>query len=662
MKTSVLFAAIVGIFCPLLLNAQTVQHPLDPLSWQEYWALLETLQEAERLNGETQFAYVNLREPAKDVVLAWEEGQPIPRSAFGVVVQGEETYEVVVDLNARTISSWEELEGMHHNWLGSEFGGVNPIVKSDERFIEAMRLRGIDDLTFVDCVGLPPGYYDTDYINRGRVAFVTCDDARTVRNTWTRKIEGVTVIVDMDKREVVHLEDEGVVPMPSVSADYDQGSLGEPRDVPGPLNISQPLGPGFEIEGHTVSWQKWQFHVKPDMRVGMVVSQVSYDDDGDSRPVLYQGHLSEIFVPYMDPAFGWFLRNFLDAGEVFGGGLTAPLMKGLDCPDNAVYMDALFPNGAGRPRTAHNTICLFERKTGDMSWRHWSGSEGASESRVKRDLVVRTAAVLGNYDYVFDWIFQQNGSIQVAVGATGIAETKMVAEENALAETFDGSGGTRSTVNGRPDAYGRFVDPQIVAVNHDHYFNFRLDLDVDGQANALQIDRLKTQTLHPDHPRRSVWVSEPERVRQESDAKLNINLETPALWRVVSTSKTNHVGYPTSYQLMPGKNANTLLSEDDYPRRRAGFINHHLWATPYRVDERFAAGDYPVLSRQGYGLPVWTSENRSIADTDIVLWYTVGMHHMVRAEDWPLMPVLWHTFELRPFDFFNRNPAMDLPK
>jgi primary-amine oxidase len=134
------------------------------------------------------------------------------------------------------------------------------------------------------------------------------------------------------------------------------------------------------------------------------------------------------------------------------------------------------------------------------------------------------------------------------------------------------------------------------------------------------------------------------------------------MWRVISSDRTNHVGYPTSYELMPGKNTNALFSEDDYPRRRAGFIDHHLWVTPYSANERYAAGDYPTLSKPGYGLPAWTSENRSIEDTDIVLWHTVGMHHMVRAEDWPVMPVLWHSFELRPFDFFDRNPALDLPR
>ncbi len=151
-------------------------------------------------------------------------------------------------------------------------------------------------------------------------------------------------------------------------------------------------------------------------------------------------------------------------------------------------------------------------------------------------------------------------------------------------------------------------------------------------------------------------------VRQGSDAKLNIELAKPTLWRMVSTTRKNKVGYPTSYQLMPGRTTETLLSEDDYPRRRARFIEHHLWVTPFNAAERFPAGDYPTLSTPDQGLPEWTQNDRGIDNTDIVLWHTIGMHHLVRAEDWPVMPVMWHSFELRPFDFFDANPAMDLPE
>jgi primary-amine oxidase len=425
--------------------------------------------------------------------------------------------------------------------------------------------------------------------------------------------------------------------------------------------VSQPMGAGFKLEGNEVAWQNWSFHVRVDPRVGVVVSTVRWREGDRSRPLLYEGHLSEIFVPYMDPELPWYSNNFLDAGEFssLNGGLAQPLLAGVDCPEHAVFFDQISTGANGRPGTIERAACLFERVPGDPAWRH---REQGVEGRPKRDLVVRFAAVLGNYDYVFDWIFQQDGTIRVAVGSTGIAETKAVTAARAVAAGTNGGNGGSGHAAERPDAYGRFVAPNIVAVNHDHYFNFRLDLDVGGTANSLEVDRLKQVLLPKDHPRRSLWVVEPSVARTESDGRLHHDLAKPALWRVVNPSQSNAQGYPVGVEIHGGSNAQTLLSADDWPRRRAGFIDHHLWVTPYAPGERYAAGDFPTLSQPGEGLPTWTAANRRIENTDIVAWHTLGFHHVVRAEDWPVMPVMWRGFELRPFDFFDRNPALDLPK
>jgi primary-amine oxidase len=527
-------------------------------------------------------------------------------------------------------------------------------VKAHPEFVAAMKKRGITDFTFLQCQAVPPGYFGTDEQRGRRIAHVQCSDTRRARNLWSRQISGLTAVVDMNAKQVLRIVDEGVIPVTRANADYDPVSIGRAREVPSPMRVDQPLGPGFRLNGHLVEWQKWQFHVRPDQRVGMIVSTVTYSDGERRRPVLYEGHLSEIFVPYMDPAFDWYRRNFLDAGEYSAGGLTKPLLRGLDCPEGAVYLDGLIADDQGRPKPVPNALCLFEREAGDMAWRHFSEEP---ESRRKRDLVVRTAAVLGNYDYVFDWTFQQDGSIRVAIGATGIAEVKSSTVARVMSK-----GASSGAAGEGADAYGRFVDQNLIAVNHDHYFNFRLDVDVDGPINSFVSDRLVAKTLPPEHPRRSIWVREPVMARTESQAMMHMDMEHPALWRVLSTTRQNHVGYPTSYQLSPGMSVKTLLTRDDYPRARAGFIDHQLWVTPYRHDERYAAGDYPTLSTPGQGLPAWTKANRPIEEADVVLWYTTGMHHVVRAEDWPVMPVLWHTFELRPFDFFDRNPALDLPR
>ncbi len=630
---------------------QAGPHPLDPLSFQEYWTVLKTLDAEGRLDRKTRFSLITLNPPPKALVWAWDGTGKAPRAATAVVRQEKESFEAEIDLTAGKLVFWRKLDGEQPNWLDEEFEKVQDKLFESEEFLAALKRRGLENTAFLSCSGGPPGYYGTEEQKGRRVAQVFCHDMRDVRNKWTRQVEGLTAVFDMNEEKILRIVEESSTPVPETTADYDAASLGEPREVPGPIFVQQPLGPGYKLDGHIIEWQNWRLHARPDQRAGPVISTVTYDDHGRRRPILYEGHLSEMFVPYMDPAFRWYQRNFLDAGEYPAGGMLKPLMPGLDCPSYAYYMGGLIHDDKGRPQVQANLICVFERETGDMSWRHISNDP---ESRVKRDLVIRGAAVVGNYDYVFDWIFQQDGSIQVAVGATGIVEAKMVKEK--------GSSGEMAHGETAPDAYGRFVDKHIIGVNHDHYFSFRLDLDVDGSKNEFAVDKMVQKLLPDDHPRRSIWVHEESLPERENDAKLTIDLTKPRMWRVKSTTAHNHVGYPTSYELMPGRNTTTLLSEDDYPRMRARFIDHHLWVTPYAANERWAAGVYPTLSTPGMGLPEWTRGNRSIRDTDVVLYHTIGMHHMVRAEDWPVMPVMWHSFELRPFDFFDRNPAMDLPR
>ena len=640
---------LCSIFLAAAQLAQAADHPLDPLSYQEIWRALELVRNAGHMDRETRFSQLTLHEPSKREVLAWRPGAVMPRKAYAVVRHGKDAFEAIVDLTADQLASWSPLNGIHPNWSEEDFKAVVDKVLEHPDFIAGLGARGITDTTFLDCSTGPPGYFGTEEERGRRIGNVRCSEPRGVRNAWTRQVEGLSAVVDLGSEEVLRVVDDGPVPITGTNGDFDRTTLERPREVPGPLDARQPLGPGFELDGYRVRWQNWRFHLRPDQRVGAVLSLVGYQEkpDGPARSVMYQGHLSEIFVPYMDPSFGWYRRNFIDVGEFMAGGLAKALLRGRDCPDYATYIDTVISNDKGRPRTVPDTICVFERETGDPAWRHWSSE--LPDSRRSRDLVVRVGAVVGNYDYLLDWIFRQDGAIEARVGTTGILEVKATEAENALQAGPDA------------DAYGRFVDRNIVAVNHDHYFSYRLDLDVDGTNNCFVTDRLVARRLPAGHPRRSLWVRERHVPASEHDARLDIDLERPALWRVLSNDQRNSSGYRTSFQLFPGRNANTLLSEDDYPRRRAGFIDHHLWVTPQRDGERHAAGDHPTLSEPGQGLPAWTAADRPIRDTDIVVWHTIGMHHLPRSEDWPVMPTMWYGFELRPFDFFDRNPALDLP-
>lgn len=245
----------------------------------------------------------------------------------------------------------------------------------------------------------------------------------------------------------------------------------------------------------------------------------------------------------------------------------------------------------------------------------------------------------------------QDGTIKVMVAATGIDAVKAVVPRTAAEDS-----------DGHAQAYGRFIAENTVAPNHDHFFSFRLDLDVEGVANSFVKEQIRTERLPDDHPRRSLWVAVPETLASEQQAKLLINLAKPALWRVVNPAVKNPLGNPVSYQLVSGHNVMSMLLPDDYPQLRAAFTQYHVWVTPYRAEERYAVGDYVTQSQGGDGLPAWTRANRPIENTDLVVWYTVGIHHVPRSEDWPVMPASWLQFELRPYNFFARNPALDLPR
>jgi primary-amine oxidase len=175
------------------------------------------------------------------------------------------------------------------------------------------------------------------------------------------------------------------------------------------------------------------------------------------------------------------------------------------------------------------------------------------------------------------------------------------------------------------------------------------------------VDRLVPKTLPPPSPRKSIWTVQMSPVATEQQGILDIHLDRPAMWRVVNPNVHGPVGYPTGFEIMPDATGISLLSPDDWPQRRAAFSAHQLWVTPYRPNEFYAGGVFPSGSKGDDGLAAWTKANRPVENTDIVLWYTLGFHHVPRAEDWPIMPTMWHEFVIRPYDFFSKNPALELP-
>ena len=645
--------------------APQVQFPLDSLTPQEYWTVYETVRADGHLHEKTLFASVLLHEPEKAAVLAWKPGDAMMRKADVVLLDDGKSYAAVVDISAKKVEDFHQLQGEQAPYTSTEEHEVSEEIKHDPRIVEALKKRNITDLRHVGCFPTPAGFIDLPEQKdpSRRIAWGGCADSEgAISGSWDREISGIFFVVDMTTKKVLRVSDYGAVPMSPTTGIYD-GMGGEALPNTKPILVTQPAGPSFTFDKGLISWMNWRFRFRIDARQGVLLNNVGILDNGTVRSIMYEGGLSEMYVPYQDPEETWNSHVFLDGGEYFmntGLGMLKPLVGGIDCPDYATFFSSFLDHESGAPFERPQSVCLFERTKGDPAWRH--ADETGVFGRPSRELVLRSIATVGNYDYVLDWRFEEDGTIVGAVGATGILEVKPVSDTN-LSNGMS-AGLEDKNAPGGPVQFGNLVAPGTDAVDHDHFFSFRLDMDVDGQKNAFMNDKLvqyKIPGNKETYGRHVIWAMQPTMPATESEAQEDVSMQHPSMWRFVSSDKKGPLGQATGYALMPGLTAATLLPADEWPSRRAGFANHQLWITPYEPNERFAAGTYVSGSRGTDGLQVWTKKNRNIMNTDIVAWYTVGFHHTPRAEDWPQMPTMWHEFQLMPFNFFPKNPGMDLP-
>ncbi|MGY1411091.1 copper amine oxidase [Luteimonas sp. A611] len=627
---------VVILACPMAGIA--TPHPLDGLDLDEHRRAIALLDAAGGLDGETVVAGMHLIEPPKAEVMAAAPGALHGRRALVVLRRAGRVFEATVDLVGGEIRL-DEVPGAQSQFTDRDYTIAAETALASAQVRALLAAHGVADPATVDCfaagsaIAVPAA---------ARTMRVRCAERRGARSVAARVLEGIDVLVDVDAARVLHARDAGPSARTDAVADLDAAAVGPDR-APLPQGTARPREiHGFTIDGGLVHWGEWRFHLRMDPRVGVVLSTVSIDDGARRRSVLYQAHLSEIFVPYMDPAPGWYDRAVLDAGEYAYDGLAESLAPGIDCPADAAFIEGVSTDERGVSRPRPRVACLFERDTGLVAWRKGIEGSEAVQGRPARELVVRMVATIGNYDYLFDWSFQRDGTLRVAVGASGQLAVKVADDAR----------------------HGHRVADGVVAVNHDHHFAFRLDLDVDGPVNSLVGTRLQAVRLPESNPRGAIWVPRERTIRSERELLQGHVSEHAVQWRVVNPDARNAADHPTGYELRAGHAATpaALIADLDPVHRRAGFVRHALWVTPHDAAERHAAGDYPLLASTPAGLPAWTARDRPVERTDLVLWHVVGMHHLPRTEDWPVMPVLWHAFELRPFDFFDRNPALDLPR
>ena len=628
-------------------NVLKVNHPLAPLTVEEVQTAITILKSEIELGEKVCFPTVTLREPLKEVVLNFVEGSEFPREIFVIVLDNAEakTYEAIISLNTNSVISYEEIEGVQPGILAEEFIGVEDVVKAHPDFLAALAKRGIENADLVMVDPWSAGYFDIPENEGKRLARAICWVKKFPEdNGYAYPLTGIVVYVDLNRMEVHRVEDYGVREMPTVDGNYYpevSDSIEFRKDLK-PLEIIQPEGPSFTVEGNLIKWQKWSFRYGFTPREGLVLYTVNYHDKGVDRPILYRGALSEMVVPYGDASFAHNTQNAFDAGEYGMGQLANSLELGCDCLGHIHYFDAVLADALGNPRVIKNAICLHEEDFG-IGWKHTDWRSGHVEVRRSRKLVISFFCTVGNYDYGFYWSFFQDGTINVEVKLTGCLNTG----------TFDETGTSK---------YGAEIAPGLLAVHHQHFFNFRLDTMLDGVKNSVVETETFAEPEGPNNPHSNAFYPVSRTFTTEKEAARILDFQTQRSWKIINKNSKNFVNQPVGYKIMPGENCLPYAHDSASVIKRAGFLKNHLYVTQYDRDELYASGKYPNQHKGGEGLSKYIEKDRPIDDEDIVVWYTMGHHHITRPEDWPVMPTAYIHFNLKPVGFFDRNPALDVPR
>jgi primary-amine oxidase len=619
-------------------------HPLEPLTAEEIKHAVDIIRTERDVSEHVRFVSVNLNEPPKEVVLNFQAGDTIVREAFIVLLDSSAgaTYEAIVSITGNRVTSWQHIPGVQPSIMPDELAECETLLKSHPDFQEALRKRGITDMELVMVDTWSAGNYgNQEEQTRRLLRSLAYMRSAPDDNAYAHPIEGVIGYVDLNKQEVIRVEDHGIIPVPQEAGNYIPEEVGQMRTDLKSLEITQPEGPSFSVNGHEISWQKWHFRIGFNTREGLVLYTVGYEDQDHIRPLLYRASLAEMVVPYGDPGVSHYRKNAFDVGEYGVGILANALELGCDCLGYIHYFNALMTDSHGNVVTLPNTICMHEEDYGIL-WKHYDWRTDRAEVRRSRRLVISFIATIDNYEYGFFWYFYQDGTIQFEAKLTGIMSTGAVAP-------------------GETPRYSQLVAPQLAAPLHQHIFCLRLDTMIDGLQNSVYEVHTEAEPLGPNNPYGNAFYAKATLLKQESEAQQIVDPLSARYWKVVNSNSLNRLGEPVGYKLMPGDNTLPFAHPESSIMKRAGFTRKHLWVTPYHSEERYPAGDYPNQHPGGDGLPAWTQANRSIENTDLVVWYVMNSHHVPRPEDWPVMPVAYIGFTLKPVGFFERNPSLDVP-
>ncbi|WP_246725508.1 primary-amine oxidase [Beijerinckia sp. L45] len=612
------------------------ERPLDPLRPDEIETAARIVRAAHDLGPGMRFETIVLHESMDGVA---------DRRAFVAVYDSATVavFEAIVSLAEGRVLSWTARLGARPRIAPEEFLAAEHLARLDPRFIAALARRGITDMALVCCDPWSCGVFGaSDEDGRRIIQVFTWIRLSTHDNQFAHPVEGLTALVDLNSSEVIRVDDDpDAPPVPMTPSNYSATFQETWRTDMKPIDVVQPDGASFSVDGWAVTWCGWQFSIGFTPREGLVLHNLTIRDGDIQRSVLRRAALAEMVVPYGSPHAAHVRKNAFDCGEYGIGVLANSLQLGCDCLGVIRYFDAAVNGIDGSAQVIRNAICMHEEDTG-IQWKHTDFRTGEVSVRRGRRLVISFIATVGNYEYAFYWHLQLDGTIELEVKLTGIINTTGLLP--------DGTAGR-----------GTLVAPGVVGHYHQHIFNVRLDMAVDGPDNTvLEIDTV-ADAPGPDNPWNNALTLVETPLGTEMAGRRHADAARLRSWTIVNRFRRTALGHHPAYKLVPHSAVQTFARPGSQVGTRAGFAGHDLWVTQTRADERWPAGDYVNQSGPGEGLPAYAAQDRPITDRAITVWHTFGHHHVPRPEDYPVQPVVSCGFTLQPFGFFDRNPTLDVP-
>ena len=464
----------------------------------------------------------------------------------------------------------------------------------------------------------------------------------------------ITAVFDASTLEVISVDwlpigaDATVTQPPPYTAKPPNEYIGEyqqARTDLKPLNVIQPEGASFTLTpvgetGHVLEWQKWFMRIGFNQREGPILYDVRYD----GRPLFYRVSMSDMNIPYADPRSPYHKKSAFDLGDAGAGAMANNLQLGCDCLGHIAYLDGVVSDDKGSPVPMENAMCVHEQDAG-IGWKHTNYRTGRAAVTRARELVIQTIITVSNYEYIMAFQFNTAAEFHYEVRATGILSTQPI--DHSLDKV------------GVP--FGTVVHPGVLAAHHQHIFSLRIDPMIDGShSNRLAYSEAHAMPISDFNPYGHGYVVNETPVTTSGGLDLDFNANR--VFKIQNHASRNAINnHPVGYKIMVPPFQPILADPSSYNFKRAEFSDHPIYVTTHGDRELYAGGWYTNQSRGGTGVRAWADRKDNVLDQDIVVWVQFGINHVPRIEDFPVMPCEILKVALKPVNFFDRNPAADVP-